>query len=85
MLATPTAPISSATAPSPRNRPFSALWASARAVRVSDGWLTLTSLGACGRGEHGLDGADLAVLGAHVDAVRVSVEVQEAFGGLEAD
>ena len=48
MFATPTAPTSSATAPSPRNRPLNAPWASARAVSVADGWLTFTSLGASG-------------------------------------
>ena len=88
MFATPTAPTSSATAPSPRNRPLNAPWASARAVSVAEGWLTLTSLGASGsrgRGEHRLDGRDLAVLGAQVDGVGVPVELQVAFRGLEAD
>ena len=38
MLATPTAPTSKATAPSPRKRPSKAPWASARATRAADGW-----------------------------------------------
>ena len=48
MLATPTAPTSRATAPSPRNRPLRALFASACATRAEEGWLTLTSLGFSG-------------------------------------
>ena len=48
MLATPTAPTSSETAPRPRKRPLSAPWASARAVSAAEGWLTSTSLGISG-------------------------------------
>src|SRR5262249_48233370 len=48
MLATPTAPTTSETAPRPRKRLLSAPWGSARAVRAADGWLTFTSLGASG-------------------------------------
>lgn len=48
MLATPTAPTSSATTPSPRNRLSNAPSAAARAVSASDGWLTSTSAGASG-------------------------------------
>ncbi len=44
MLATPIAPTSSATAPSPRNRVPSASCASARAVSASEGWETPTEL-----------------------------------------
>ncbi len=43
MLATPTPPTISATAPRPRNRPVSALCAWARAISAADGWLTSTS------------------------------------------
>ena len=88
MFATPTAPTSSATAPSPRNRPLKAPWASARAVSVAEGWLTLTSLGASGSAvaaSTDWTAGDLAVLGAQVDGVGVPVEVQVAFRGLEAD
>src|ERR1700751_2788458 len=42
MLATPTAPTRSATAPSPRKSPLRALLASAWATRAAEGWLTLT-------------------------------------------
>ena len=48
MFATPTAPTSSETAPNPRNSPFSALCASARAVSAADGCETFTSFGASG-------------------------------------
>ena len=48
MLATPIAPTSSATAPSPRNRVSSAPWASAWAVSAAEGWETVTWLGSCG-------------------------------------
>ena len=48
MLATPTAPTSSATAPSPRNSVSNAPAASAWAVSESDGWETSTSLGCSG-------------------------------------
>src|SRR4029453_17906804 len=48
MLPTPTAPTSNETAPRPRKRLLSALWAAARAVRAAEGWLTSTSLGASG-------------------------------------
>ena len=88
MFATPTAPTSRATAPSPRNRPLKAPWASARAVSVAEGWLTFDFVGGFrvrGRGEHRLDGRDLAVPGAQVYGVGVPVEVQVAFRGLEAD
>ena len=88
MFATPTAPTSSATAPSPRNRPLNAPCASARAVSVAEGWLTLTSLGASGSAvaaSTDWTAGDLAVLGAQVDGVGVPVEVQVAFRGLEAD
>jgi hypothetical protein len=37
VLATPTAPTSSETAPRPRNRPLNAVLARARATRPSDG------------------------------------------------
>ena len=45
MLATPTAPTSSATAPRPRNSASKAPWASAWATSAAEGWETLTSLG----------------------------------------
>ena len=48
MLATPTAPTSSATAPRPRNRVSKAPAASAWAVSAFDGWETLTWLGFSG-------------------------------------
>ena len=48
MLATPTAPTRSETAPRPRKRLLSAPWASARAVSAAEGWLTSTSFGASG-------------------------------------
>jgi hypothetical protein len=47
-FATPTAPTSSETAPSPRKRPLSAPSVSALAVRTSEGRLTSTSFGASG-------------------------------------
>ncbi len=88
MLATPTAPTSSATAPSPRNRPLKAPWASARAVSVAEGWLTSTSLGASGSAvaaSTDWTAATWLFCGAQVDGVGVPVEVQVAFRGLEAD
>ena len=48
MLATPTAPTSSATAPRPRNRVLKAPAASAWAVSAADGCDTLTWLGFSG-------------------------------------
>ena len=88
MFATPTAPTSSATAPSPRNRPLKrALRVGARGER-GRGLADVDFVGRFrvgGRGEHRLDGRDLAVLGAQVDGVGVPVEVQVAFRGLEAD
>ena len=48
MLATPTAPTRSETAPRPRKRLLRAPWASARAVSAWAGWLMFTSLGASG-------------------------------------
>ena len=48
MLATPTAPTSSATAPRPRKSPLSAAWASAWATRAADGCETSTSFGDSG-------------------------------------
>gem|GEM_PF-4392594 len=48
MLATPIAPTSSETAPSPRNRPLNALCALARASSAADGLLTFTSPGDSG-------------------------------------
>jgi hypothetical protein len=48
MLATPIAPTSSATAPSPRNRVSSAPLASAWAVSAAEGWETSTWLGFSG-------------------------------------
>ena len=48
MFATPTAPTRSATAPSPRNRPFSADLRVACATSAADGWETSTSFGASG-------------------------------------
>ena len=45
MFATPIAPTSSATAPSPRNRVSSAPLASAWAVSASDGWETVDLAG----------------------------------------
>ena len=48
MLATPTAPTSRATAPSPRNRVLKAPLASACAMRAAEGWLTLTQPGFSG-------------------------------------
>jgi hypothetical protein len=48
MLATTTAPTSSATAPRPRNSVSNAPTASACAVSAADGWDTLTPLGSSG-------------------------------------
>src|SRR5262249_62323288 len=48
MLPTPRAPTRREMAPRPRKRLLRAPWASARAVRAAEGWLTLTSLGASG-------------------------------------
>lgn len=47
-LAIPTPPTSRATAPSPRNSEEKAFFASMRACRASEGWLTCTSLGLAG-------------------------------------
>ena len=73
MLATPTAPTISATTPSPRKRLSNAPAAAARAVSASDGWLTLTSSGACGVGgrrEQRLHRRDMVGVRAHVDRAR---------------
>ncbi len=48
MLATPTAPTRSDTAPRPRNRLFKAALASTSAVRAWEGWETSTSFGLSG-------------------------------------
>src|SRR5437764_1320624 len=44
MFATPTAPTSNETAPRPRNRPFRAPCAAARAWSVADGWNERTAV-----------------------------------------
>ena len=88
MLATPTAPTSSATAPRPKKRPSKAPWASAWATRAAEGWETSTSLGFCGlavAAEEVVDGVDLAGLGAHVDGGGMAVEAEVVLGGGEAD
>ena len=79
MLATPTAPTSRATAPRPRNRPLSALLASAWATRAEEGWLTLTSLGFSGlavAARRLSTALTWSVLGAEVDGGGVAVEAQ---------
>ncbi len=87
MLATPTAPTRSETAPRPRKRLLSAPCASARAVSASDGWLTLDLVWrlrvGCG-GEHRLDGSCLARHGADVDRRGVTVEPEVSLSRRES-
>ena len=88
MLATPTAPTRSATAPRPRNRPSKAPLASAWATRASEGWLTLTPLGFSGlavAARRLSTALTRSVLGAEVDGRGVSVEAEVFLGGGVAD
>ena len=88
MLATPTAPTSRETAPSPRKRPLSApCGVGARGERgrgLADVDL-VRRFGVGGRGEHRLDGGDLAGRAPDVDRRRVAVEAEVGLGGGEAD
>src|SRR5215475_5036871 len=90
MLATPTAPTSSATAPRPRNRVSSASLASAWAVSAAEGWETPTwpeFSGLALRGEQAVHprGGGLGAGGADVDLRGVAVEVQVLLRGRKAD
>ena len=88
MFATPTAPTSSETAPSPRKRPLSAPCGVGACGEDGRGLADVDlvgRLGVGGRREHALDGGDLAGLAADVDRGRVIVEAEVGLGGGEAD
>ena len=89
MFATPTAPTSSATAPSPRKSPFSAAFASACATRAAEGWVTSTSFGDSGFAVAARTAVDRRRLGRRldpqVDLGGMAVEVQVLLRGREAD
>ena len=88
MFATPTAPTSSETAPSPRNRPLRAPCGVGACGEDGRGLADVDLVGRFGvggRGEHALDGGDLAGHAADVDRGRVTVEAEVGLGGGEAD
>ena len=88
MLATPTAPTRSATAPRPRNRPLRAPWASAWATRAAEGWLTfdlVRGLRVGGRRQHAIGRPPPGRLGPHVDGGGMAVEAKIRLGGREPD
>src|SRR6266566_3600654 len=87
MLATPTVPTSSATAPRPRNRVSNAPLASAWAVSAAEGWETSTSEGFSGLAwaASRLSTRSTWLVTAQVDDGGVAAVVQVLFGGGVAD
>src|SRR5262249_32690303 len=86
-LATPTPPISSATAPRPSTRLPRALVAAARAMSTSEGRLTWTAFGSAGvggRGQHPLHRGRLARVRAQVNPGVAAGAAEHRGGGREA-